>query len=310
MSKPIIIFYDELIEPINRAKSELNELKENILNIEKEFLIKSVFAYSFAILESSLSECLGRYLNMIPQKLSFDKLNLTKHKDTLIDESLSHKLISLIIEDYLISIGYGKLEDFLSIFCDLLNISKVDNYYEGLNEKKERRNLLLHNNLVVNNKYIQNTKCSPNQRGKQLNVSVDYVLDTINCMLKILSDLKSKIDSKYIRYTRLETIKRIWEYLFSTPLLIFEKSWIIEDERILGFNLDGVKRYAGSLSSSEKTFLAYWLQNFSNTINDELFKFRDMSMQISLGDEKFIFLVELFDKYPLLLQDINIKCYE
>lgn len=150
MKKPNIIIYDELIEPINKAIDELNQLIDNIPDENKNYLVRSIYSYSFAIFECSFSDCLARYLKMFPQKLSFDRVDLRKYKDVIIDNFLSSKLIDLLIEDYLISITYGKTEDFISKFSEILSIKYIDDYYKELNEKKERRNLLLHNNLIIN----------------------------------------------------------------------------------------------------------------------------------------------------------------
>lgn len=122
-------------------------------------------------------------------------------------------------------------------------------------------------------------------------------------MLKILLFTHSEIKVKYEKYTKYEAIRIIWNYIFNTPLLTFENCWIVEHNKILGFNLSEVNKISGCLSSSEKTLLAYWLQNFNNSIADKFFSFDEMLMQVSLNEDKYYFLVELFNKYPLFLQD-------
>ena len=67
--KPILLFFENLVEPIQNTKAEFELIENDIDLLNREFLLKGVFAYAFARFESSLSDCLKRYLNEIPSKL-------------------------------------------------------------------------------------------------------------------------------------------------------------------------------------------------------------------------------------------------
>jgi hypothetical protein len=302
--KPILLFFENLVEPIQTTKAELDLIENDIALLNKEFLRKGVFAYIFALFESSLSDCLKRYLNEFPLKLPIQDLSIKNRKENLIKGIFTYKLLELMIDDYIIKISYGTTKNFLIKFCELLSIDNVSNAFsDSLNEKKERRNLLLHNNLIINNKYIENTKSSINDRGHKLEITKEYLIDTIKEMRERLSLVESSLFEKYSKFTKYKVIKDIWDYLFDSPLLKFEDHWVIKNNEIVGYNSKTAKKWAHNFSGSEKTLLALFLQNYSPGIIDCFSKFHDLSMFVSITGEKIAYIVEVFEKYPLLLQN-------
>ena len=82
--KPILLFYENLIEPIQTTKAEFGLIENEIALLNREFLRNGVFAYVFALFESSISECLKRYLNELPSFLNLSDNNLVgKHEDKI-----------------------------------------------------------------------------------------------------------------------------------------------------------------------------------------------------------------------------------
>ncbi len=301
--KPEILIFDNIIEPIKNSIIELDLIVEDFNQIEKDFYLKGLFAYVVSLFESSISECTKRYLCSCPQKIPDEKLKLDKRQKILIENIFSQDVIELLVNDYFSEITYGKAENFFTFFSSILSIDDIGYLYtKSLIEKKERRNLLLHNNLVVDNKYIRNTKCDPRKIGDKLSITKEYLKETIDSMIKILNEIDTQLEKKYSSYTKIGAIKEIWNYLFDSPLMIFEQHWMIKDDKIIGYNSNHLKKVVNNLSSSEKTILSYWLQNFSSSICDQFFKFSDMNMQVS-NNEMMIYLVEVFNRYPLLLQD-------
>lgn len=298
-----ILIFEELIEPIKNSISELDLILLDLNHLEKDYLIKGIFAYVISLFESSIIECTERFLCSYPQKIPEGKLNLSKQQDILLNNTFSQNVIELLINDYLSNITYDKTENFLKFFSEILEIENIGNLYtKALVEKKERRNLLLHNNLIIDNKYIRNTKCDPKKRGAKLIITKEYLRETIDSIKVILEKTESNINIKYGSFSKIKAIKEIWYHLFDSSLMVFEKHWIIKNDKIIGYNSDHLKEVINNLSSSEKTILAYWLQNFNSSICDRFFKFKDLNMQIS-NNQMMIYIVEVFNKYPLLLQN-------
>lgn len=302
--KPILLFFENLVEPIQSTNAEFELIEKDIDLLNREFLLKGVFAYIFALFESSLSECLKRYLNEIPSKLPMQDITLRKNKEALINGSFTYKLLESWVDEYIMNISYGTTTSFLVKFCELLSIDNVSSAFSNhLNEKKERRNLLLHNNLIINNKYIENTKSSAYQKGSKLEISKEYLFETINEMKKMFSVIELRLSEKYSKFTKLKVIKDIWNYLFSSPILRFEDHWMIQNNEIVGYNIETAKKWSHNFSDSERTLLALFLQNFNPGAIDSFFKFNDLRMFVSITGEKVAYIAEVFEKYPLLLQN-------
>jgi len=300
--KPDLLVYEDIVEPIKSTLRELDLIYADANQIEKNYYVKSLFAYSISLFESSITECLERFLCSCPRKIPKGKLKMDKQQNILIEYEFSQNVIEFLINDFVSSNTYSKTENLLENFSSILNINDLNHLYtKDLYEKKERRNILMHSNLTIDNKYIRNIKCDPRLRGNKLSITNEYLIDTVVSIKVILNEIESQLIKKYGHCSKLRLIREIWTYLFDSPLMLFEQHWIIKNDKIAGYNTKHLTNVITGLSSSEKTLLAYWLQNFSSSICDQFFKFKDLNMQVS-NNEKMIFLVKIFNQHPLLLQ--------
>ncbi len=123
-------------------------------------------------------------------------------------------------------------------------------------------------------------------------------------LLTTLGDIKRELDVRYKSFTKTKLIRDTWDYLFNSPLLSFDSHWVLDENgAIHHYNDDTLRKHANSLSSSEKTFLIFFMQNYSPSICSSVFSIEDISMHVSISDrDKIAFITELFDRYPLLLQ--------
>lgn len=303
-TKPVVMLCDELIKPFELTLSEYTNIMNDILLIEKDYLIKSIFVYIFSLFEVTLNNSLEYYLNCIPAKLKTNNGEFKIQKDALIENSMMCDLVEYIVEEHVISISYKNLDEYMKIYCDTFNINSNDGeLLEKLKEKKASRNLLLHNNLVVNRKYLQTAgkHKRADKTGIKLRINKEYILETINLLMSILKDLESTLTSKYGEYTKLKALRDTWNYMFESPMLVFNNYWVVKDGKVIGFNENEAKKYISSLSSSEKTMLSIWIQHFSGSINDRYFKFTDVRMWTGL-EEDVSFFIDILNRYPHIFQ--------
>ena len=68
---------------------------------------------------------------------------------------------------------------------------------------------------------------------------------------------------KYKEYTRIAAFHKLWDYLFSSPIMRFDDYWTIDIEKD-EFSSLKVSPMEKSLSSSEQAFLAIWRMHFNN----------------------------------------------
>jgi hypothetical protein len=176
-------------------------------------------------------------------------------------------------------------------------------FNKTLRGKKARRNSLIHNNLKVDLKYIRMAGADTRNKGKYMRVKQSYVMETITSTLEILEKLEAELKIKYSSYTILNCVKEVWGYLFGSAIMKFD-DYLGVNEDMLFIKPEGIKKYYKSLSSSERTLLFYFLQNYSPGVCSKIFKTHDLNMQAS-NNHGMIFLVSVFDRFPLLLQNLN-----
>jgi len=304
--KPNLLIYQDLIEPISDAIYELQEIADNYKQEppSADYVNKGVFAYVIALLEGSVTECVERYLFSFPEKLPKVKIESEKYMSEISDTDFSYELIALLIREYLIENSYENGGLMLQKYCQLLGVTNLSPLFnKKLNEKKARRNSLIHNNLKVDSKYIRTAKGDPRNKGKYMRVRPVYVIETVEAALEILKKLESELDAKYGSYTILKAVKDVWAYIFQSAIMKFDDYWGVNGD-MLYIKTEGIKKYYKSLSSGEKTLLFYFIQNYNPGACEKLFKFHDLNMQVS-NNHQMIFLVSVFDRFPLLLQNLK-----
>lgn len=302
--KPKILLCKDLTLGFKKAVNEYDEILKDTDQMDKSFQIKSTFVYVFAIFEFAFTNCLTYFLTCFPEKLDISKIDFKKNKNAIVNESLICELIDSVIEDYVMQLSYGNLQDYFQTFCEILSISYKDGeLIDDLKEKKATRNLLLHNDLVVNKRYLETAgnKVRASEPETKLNITKEYLISTIELLKQILTDINLCLVDKYEIYTKEKILRDIWNYLFDSPIMRFDDYWIAENGRIITFNIEMAEKYMKCLSSYEKTMLIMWLQNFSSSICDEFYKFNDMRMWIGMTEE-IAFLSQVLSKYPHLLQ--------
>jgi len=304
--KPNLLIYDDLIEPIKDALEELQEIKEhyNIKSTATAFIDKGIFAYIIALFEGSINECAERYLFSFPEKLPKIKLDSEKYKAELLSGDFTYEFISHLISSYIAENSYENMSKLIQGYCELMDIEDLSSLYtKSLREKKARRNALIHNNLKVDLKYIWTAGTDPRDKGKYMRISQEYVLSAIEEVSVLLNKFLEELEAKYKSYTIFNTIKLVWNYLFDSPIMKFDDYWGVNGD-MLFIKTDTLTKYYKNLSSSERTLLFYFIQNYSSGACEKIFKVRDLNMQVS-NNHRMVFLVSVFDRYPLLLQNLN-----
>ncbi len=256
MNKPILLEKRELIKPIKQAIDRLEEIRIRKASNDDKIIFEGLFVLAIASFENSLNDTLKVLLTNIPTKLDMKIENITK--DDLIDGNPLEKAIQLKIN----SISYQNLKSILKYFTETTGINKdtiKEELIDKLQEIKATRNLLLHNNLIVNSLYtdtvgVYNRKPTNNK----LDIDQDYLFQSICVLSTILESIMLALNEKYKDYSHINALRQLWKYTFSTPIMKFENEWIIDEEKdkIIAFNLKKSKR--NRLSSGESFLYSIW----------------------------------------------------
>ncbi|MFT3739584.1 MAG: hypothetical protein QM786_12560 [Breznakibacter sp.] len=287
--KPNIILYKDIVFPFEQANKELVLIKQDIDNRNEQRQMKSLFLYSYAVFESTLVQSYAKILYAFPERLNIEVIDFKKYKKDVISNSLSHTLIEQLSNDFSRSLSYGKIADSLKKYGDVFQISIAKTNLNSLEKLKELRNTITHN--------------SPIQSVLKKELLVDYV-----CSIEsVLNEINQALKLKYQEYTYTKLIKDSWNYLFNSPLLRFEDHWSFDKlGRVSNYKYDTLKKVASSLSSSERTFFILFMINYSSYLCNDVYKINDISMHVSISKrDKIAYITELFDRYPLLLQDFR-----
>ena len=273
---PCLLTIYELIFPVNVA---LESVEKNISELENDNLgngaIKGLFVLGLSNFEILLNDILNRFLSFYPQKLvqikDDNKTNKENSDYSIPKEKLfSGEILNTFIKTRLDKLFYADIEKILTSFNDILNVKLniVQSDYDKIIEMKETRNILLHNNLVVNEKYLQKTKGfkRATEINKQILIDKEYTLTSLQLIRSTIQKIEKEVLNKYSKYTLLKLFDRLWKYTFKSH---------IEMEDYFKTNIekdiyDGpLKNGKYDISSSETLFLQIWTaQRFGTGIDN------------------------------------------
>ncbi|WP_101696241.1 hypothetical protein [Clostridium minihomine] len=304
----------------NKADTSIQEI-ENVLyqlkTNENKIVLKSLFVYGVSTFENALSDILKEFFKAFPEKIpessfSFSKEHIINNTDIILD---------IFLESAINKLTYGSLEKYLSTFTQVLAIDKIEQDIDKLIEIKETRNLMVHNNLIVNSIYL--SKCKPSciradekKISKELPFDKDYAYNSIELCAIILRDcIVIPLEKKYNSYTKIKAMKEIWEYLFNSLILEFDDYWEYDKlGNLKSFKLDEediMSYFKISFSTTEKILVSqimlhYWgsLRNIDG-ISIDIFNINALYGE---RKDKFFYLQNALLRYPQLFkQDISIK---
>lgn len=288
--KPNIILIKDIVLPFEQANKELELIKQDINNSKEQRQMKSLFLYSYAIFESTLVQSYANILYAFPERMNVDKIDFAKYKGDIISNSLSHTLIEQLSTDFSQNLMYGKISDGLKKYANTLQIPILDKaHLSNLEKIKRLRNTITHNTPI------------------QTILKSESVEDNVCCINSALNEISQTISSKYKEYTATKLIQDTWNYLFNSPLLRFEEHWGFDElGEVSHYKYEKLKNVASSLCSSERTFMILFMSNYNSHICNEVYNLNDISMHVSISKrDKIAFITELFDRYPLLLQEFR-----
>lgn len=259
MDRPILLQKKDLIKPIEQALERIEKIRQRKMNNDDSIILEGLFALGVSSFENSISDTLRILLTNIPDKL--DIKGETISKEQLIDGNP----LKQAIENKVNAVSYKNLSDILKYFTKTTGINEnivTEDELNSLIEIKATRNLLIHNNLIENSFYRDTSgpnKRKPHGMNGRLGVDQDYLFQSLVTMRTVLGKFKTELLEKYADYTKINAIKKLFEYIFQTPIMVFENEFDVDLERdVISFIKPETSRKAG-LSSSERLFFDIWV---------------------------------------------------
>ncbi len=184
-----------LVRQFNELKTDLQTLNKFML--QPQVLFSMSFIYLVAVFDAYITDILSVVLKQKPEMLKNGEKKLSY--DKLIELHLSGDLISNLVEMEMNELGYKSIEDQAKYIKSRFGIDLAESgvSIDDLVEIRAKRNLLVHNNGVVNSIFLQTIKNSPYKQGDKIEIkSKDWRLSNEK-LFNVQEFLSSRILEKF-----------------------------------------------------------------------------------------------------------------
>ncbi len=272
MKTPIILLLSDLLKPVKISLDFIGKSREEVDKARSSIVERSIFSYVVSLFEILLTDILSIILDAFPEKIKKSEFRIDKNNLS----SDIYQIKKETIDNYIQSLAYVTMQDYMNTFFDALSIQPLaGNYIELLVEMKETRNLLLHNNLKMNSTYQR--KAGAIQRKAEYNgylpLPRKYILESIDILVLSIQHIKQELEIKYKKYNQVYVLKSIWEHLFSSSILMFDDYWQ-DTSNSLKFKKT-VRQFKSLIkhnyASSEVVLLFVWINHFNPYLCDKCF---------------------------------------
>ena len=259
MEKPILLQKKDLIKPIEQALERIEKIRQRKVNNDDSIILEGLFALGVSSFENAISDTLRILLTNIPDKLDLKSEPISKEQ--LIDGNP----LKQAIENKVNAVSYKNLIDILTYFAKVTGINEGIVTEEELNsliEIKATRNLLMHNNLIENSFYVEtagSNRRQSNGMDRRLSINQDYLFESLVTMRMILEKFVAELSRKYSGYTKISAIKKLFTYIFQTPIMVFEDEFEFDVQKDVITNLKSETSKKNGLSSSERLYYDIWV---------------------------------------------------
>jgi hypothetical protein len=284
---PNLMVLRRLIYPIELSLNKLKEISSHVPDTKGEVIVHGLFLMAVASMEVMVADVLQYFLRSFPQKLPADEFKFDK--DTFFENYFS--LLRKAVDAHINGLFYKSFEDFFNKLLDHLSLDWPDfqqAFGDDIKELKATRNLLLHNNLVINDQYKDTTGVKKRER---VMVDKPYLQGALNILLGFEEGLKVKLLEKYKEYTKINANRRLWSFLFTSPVMPYDDFWKYDEktDHIVAYKQG---RYENNLSHSETLILSLWRAHF-NRSGGEAMKGFSMRQFDTRNQERVLFFLSV-----------------
>jgi hypothetical protein len=285
---PNLMVLTKLTHPVDLSSSKLQDISSHVPDAKAEVIVQGLFVMAVASMEVMITDVLHYFLRSFPQKLPANEFKF--EKDTFFENYFG--LLRKAVDTHINSLSYKSFDDFFGKVLEYLSLDWPDfrqAFGDDIKEIKATRNLLLHNNLVVNDQYIDSAGVKKRERPV---VDKPYLQRSLQVLLGFEDGLKGRLLHKYKDYTKINANKRLWGFLFQSPVMQYDDFWQYDEttDRIVAFKQG---RYENNLSHSELLMLSLWRSHFSLTGGGEAMKGFNMRTFDNRNQEKALFFLSV-----------------
>jgi hypothetical protein len=251
-----------LTKPVAKAIEEISKLEARAQSAGTDtILLHGICVLALSYFEIALSDSLRYCLRYFPHKLKGDEIKFSK--GVFIEEQFD--LLERSIDKFIMAAAYKSFQDFLREFTETTAVKSAWGKEDQakVQEFRARRNLLLHNGLLVNDAYRESSGLAdPPDKGTHLQIDRTYLQGAITALLNIMTALEKSLTGKYKKYTKLKAARALWAYLFKSPVMPFDDFWHV-DEKADSVFATKTSKHESTISGAERLLLGLWRSHFN-----------------------------------------------
>jgi hypothetical protein len=293
---PNLLILNKLVAPIELSTKKLRDISAHIEDSNHDVVVHGLFVMAVSSMEVMLSDVLEYFLVSFPMKLPNNDFKF--EKEIFFDYYFA--LLKKTAETHITGLSYKSFEDYFKKAIDYFSIEWPDFFEVIGNDIKEiraTRNLLLHNNLILNDQYRSTAGIKKRGGSGRIKVDKPYLKQTIVIFLSFEEQLRLKLSEKYKEYTKINANKRLWKFLFTTPVMPYDHFWDYDEKTDTIYALKKGK-YEEQLSNSETLLLSLWRTQFQFCkFNEHMVHFNMLHFD-SHNKEKILFFLSIASDFP------------
>jgi len=298
--KPELLTVYQLRDPIGHAMSILDDIAAELRGHDTRAVVCwGLFALAVSALEVLTSHLLKTYMWSQPIDVSrLDGLQVG------LDKRIPHDALARQVNRAVANACRGTPADALrSVEGKLdLQLNLSDDALDRLVEMNATRNSLLHHGLEYNDDYAlaagrlaRKGELNEKENGLTLSLGRGYVEDSVRLVREAINRLREAVEDRYCNCTRLLALRRLWYYMFSSPILVFDDHWIADEaaDRVVGGKDHPA---ADGMASSEKMFFGLWKSHFhghTDRLSELNLRHLDFDMR-----ERMMFFLSVLARQP------------
>lgn len=266
-----LLILGELLEPTDRALEVLADIRTDMQTHGSSPLgLAGLFVLGISQAEIALVDSTLYILRRNPWRMNFSELKIKR--DDLLSTELTRDLLEKHAEHLTKSWAYGPADQLVRRFLAVAGIDDTGlaKSADCLSPLRQRRNELLH----------QGPRCS-DWRGTRTWVTAKELATCLDNTERFLTGVSDALRRRYQGYTRVAALKRLWSYLFDSPIMNFDDFWHVDEDedKVLAFKDSSL---VGQLATSERILLGVWRAEFAGDPS----LLREFSMKLLGADRR------------------------
>jgi len=247
-----LLILGELLEPTDRALEVLADIRTDMQTHGSSPLgLAGLFVLAISQAEIALVDSTLYILGRNPWRMNFSKLEIKR--DDLLSTELTRDLLEKHAENLVRSWAYGPGDQLVRRFLTVAGIddTRLATSADCLSPFRKRRNELLHQGPH-----------DSGWRGTRNWITGEELATCLSNTEGFLTAVSEELRRRYEGYTRVAALKRLWSYLFDSPIMDFDEFWHVDDgeDKVLAFKDNPL---VDQLSTSERILLGLWRAEFA-----------------------------------------------